>query len=175
VAEALGCTGEGERLIAELNAKANRVKNLTEDARKLRVLCVEWLKPIMNAGHWVPEMLEYAGGFDDLAVYGKPSTYLDWTRVLNYGPEVIVLMPCGFVTDHTVQEARQFLDMPHAGGLSAVRNGRVYATDCHNYFSRSGPRLFDAIGILAHMIHPELFNEPLDPKLGTNVEVAAEA
>lgn len=173
VAEALECKEEAERLIAELNAKANRIKNLTKNGRKLRALCLEWLKPIMNAGHWVPEMLEYAGGFDDLAIHGKPSTCLDWDRVLNYDPEVIVLMSCGFITERTVQEARQFLGMPHAGELSAVRNGRVYATDAHNYFSRSGPRLFDAIGILAQMLHPELFNEPLDPKLGTNVEVPA--
>jgi iron complex transport system substrate-binding protein len=100
---------------------------------------------------------------------------LDWDRVLDYDPEVVILMPCGFVTDRTLQEAKQFLDMPHAGELSAVRHSRVCATDGHNYFSRSGPRLFDAIAILAHMLHPELFNEQLDPKLGTNVEVAAEA
>jgi iron complex transport system substrate-binding protein len=175
VAEALGCVGEAERLIAELDAKASRIKNLTRDVRKSRVLCVEWLRPIMNAGHWVPEILDYAGGFDDLATRGKPSTYLEWARVLNYDPEVVVLMPCGFLIDRTVQEAKHFLGMPHAGELSAVRNSRVYATDGHNYFSRSGPRLFDAIGILAHMIHPELYNEPLDRTLGINVEVAAEA
>lgn len=175
VAEALGCKGEGERLITELDAKASRIKNLTKDARRPRVLCVEWLRPIMNAGHWVPEIVEYAGGLDDLAIRGRPSTYLDWARVLNYDPEVVVLMPCGFMTERAVQEAKHFLGMPRAGELSAVRNGRVYATDGHNYFSRSGPRLFDAIGILAHLLHPELFNEPLDPKLGTSVEVAAEA
>jgi iron complex transport system substrate-binding protein len=172
VADALGCKGEAERLIAELDAKANRIKNLTGDARRPRVLCVEWLRPIMNAGHWVPEILEYAGGFDALAIHGKPSTYLDWARVLSYDPEVVVLMPCGFTTERTLQEAKHFLAMPNVGELSAVRNRRVYATDGHNYFSRSGPRLFDAIAILAHMLHPELFSEPLDPKLGTNVELA---
>jgi iron complex transport system substrate-binding protein len=160
VAEALGCRSDAERLLAELDAKANR---------KLRVLCVEWLKPIMNAGHWLPEMLQYAGGFDDLAVAGKPSTYLDWNRVLKYDPEVVVLMPCGFTTQRTLQEAQSFLNPPHAKELSAVRNGRVYATDGHNYFSRSGPRLFDAIGILAQMLHPELFDGALDPRLGLTV------
>jgi iron complex transport system substrate-binding protein len=170
VAEAVGCEIEGERLIAELEGRANRIRNMTKDAKRSRVLCVEWLKPMMNAGHWVPEMLEYAGGVDDLATHGKPSTYLDWSRVVDYDPEVVVLMPCGFVTERTVQEAKHFFAMPRVRELSAVRNGRVYATDGHNYFSRSGPRLFDAIGILAQMLHPKLFVESLDPKFGVTVK-----
>lgn len=175
VAEALGCRGEAERLTAELDAKANRIKNLTNDVMRPRVLCVEWLRPLMNAGHWVPEILDYAGGIDALANQGKPSTYLDWTRAVNYDPEVVILMPCGFTTERTVREAKHFLGMPRAGELSAVRNNRVYATDGHNYFSRSGPRLFDAPAILAHMLHPGLFDEPLDPKLGTTIGLTAEA
>ena len=175
VGESLGCEDEADGVIKELDAKANRIINLTKDARRSRVLCVEWLKPIMNAGHWVPEILECAGGFDDLAIHGKPSTYLDWTRVLKYDPEVVVLMPCGFSTERAALEAKHFLSMPHARDLSAVRNGRVYATDGHNYFSRSGPRLFDAIAIMAQLLHPELFSESLDPKCAVTVEIAAEA
>jgi iron complex transport system substrate-binding protein len=175
VAEALECMAEAERLIAELDAKAEAVKELTKDVRKVRVLCVEWMKPLMNAGHWVPEMLAYAGGVDELAVAGKASTRLSWDRVLKYDPEAVVLMPCGFTTKRTVREARDFLAMPDARDLAAVRSGRIYATDGHNYFSRSGPRLFDGIGILAHMLHPELFKEPLDAGLGVGVEIEAEA
>jgi len=175
VGEAVGCTSEAERLIAELDAKAEAIRELTNDAERLRALCVEWLKPVMNAGHWIPEIVAYAGGVDELAVHGKQSTYLSWDRVLRYDPETVVLMPCGFTTKRTLREADDFLSMPHAREMSAVRNGRVYATDGHNYFSRSGPRLFDAINILAQMLHPELFKEPLDPSLGVEVEVEAEA
>lgn len=162
---------EAELVIAQLNTKAERVRGITEGASKRRVFCVEWLKPVMNAGHWVPEILEYAGGVDELASKGEPSTYVDWNRVLDYDPEVVVLMPCGFTTPRTIREATQFLSLPNAKQLSAVRNDLVYATDGHNYFSRSGPRLFDAIGILAHMLHPELFSQPLDPTLGCKVDV----
>jgi iron complex transport system substrate-binding protein len=162
---------EAGRVITRLNAKAERIKGITKGASKTRVFCAEWLKPVMNAGHWIPEILEYAGGVDELASKGQPSTYVDWNRVLDYDPEAIVLMPCGFSTPRTIREATQFLDLPNAKQLSAVRNDRVYATDGHNYFSRSGPRLFDAIGILAHMLHPELFSQPLDPTLGCKVEV----
>ena len=171
VAEATDRKEEAEQVIAQLNAKAERIKATTEVAGKTRVFCVEWLKPVMNAGHWVPEILEYAGGVDELATKGQPSTYVDWNHVLDYDPEVVVLMPCGFTTPRTIREATQFLTLPNAKQLSAVRNGLVYATDGHNYFSRSGPRLFDAIGILAHMLHPELFSQPLDPALGCKVDV----
>lgn len=160
-----------EQVIAQLSAKAERVREITEGADVRRVFCVEWLKPVMNAGHWVPEMLEYAGGVDELASKGEPSTYVDWNRVLEYDPEVVVLMPCGFTTPRTLREATQFLSLPNAKLLSAVRNGLVYATDGHNYFSRSGPRLYDAISILAHMLHPRLFSQPLDPRLGCKVDV----
>jgi len=162
---------EAERVIVQLNEKAEGIRGITQGASKTTVFCVEWLKPVMNAGHWVPEILECAGGVDELATKGEPSTYVDWNRVLDYDPEAVVLMPCGFTTPRTLREATQFLNLPNAKQLSAVRNGRVYATDGHNYFSRSGPRLFDAIGIVAHMLHPELFTQPLDPTLGSRVEM----
>jgi len=171
VAEATDRKEEAALVIAQLNAKVERFREITEGASKTRAFCVEWLKPVMNAGHWVPEMLEYAGGVDELASKGQPSTYVDWDHVLDYDPEVVVLMPCGFTTPRTVREATQFLSLPNAKQLSAVQNGLVYATDGHNYFSRPGPRLFDAIDILAHMLHPELFSQPLDPTLGRKVDL----
>ncbi len=170
VGKAAGRPEGAERLVAELRAKAEIIRKLTENAQKPRVFCVEWLKPIMNAGHWVPEMVEYAGGFDKLAERGQPSRYIEWDSVLKYDPEVVILMPCGFTTSKTMEQARHFFELPGVKGLTAVRNGRVYATDGHNYFSRSGPRLFDGIRILAQMIHPELFDEALDSQLGSRVE-----
>jgi iron complex transport system substrate-binding protein len=170
VGEAAGRPEKAEQLIAKLNDKVEAVRRLAENVQRPRVFCVEWLKPIMNAGHWVPEMVEYAGGGDKLAERGHPSRYIKWDSVLKYDPEVIILMPCGFTTSKTMEQARYFFEQPGAERLNAVRNGRVYATDGHNYFSRSGPRLFDGIRTLAHIIHPELFNEPLDPHLASRVE-----
>ena len=99
---------EAGRVIAQLNAKAERIREITEGASKTRVFCVEWLKPVMNAGHWVPEILEYAGGVDELASKGQPSTYVDWNRVLDYDPEVVVLMPCGFTTPEPFAKLHNF-------------------------------------------------------------------
>jgi len=169
IARTVGCPERGERLVDELEAKANAVKRLTADGRRLRVFCAEWLNPLMSAGHWVSECVALAGGVDGLATHGEPSTRVEWTSVLVYDPEVVVLMPCGFATERTVREAHDFLKLPNVKGLAAFRGGRVYATNGHSYFSRSGPRVFDGIQILAQMIHPELFPNPLDPELGVRV------
>jgi iron complex transport system substrate-binding protein len=171
VARAAGYPERAERLIAELRTEAGTVRKLTEKVQKRRVFCVEWLTPIMNAGHWVPEMVEYAGGIDKLAEHGQPSIQIGWDSVLNYDPEVIVLMPCGFTTSKTIEQAKYFFEHPGVERLSAVQNGRVYATDGHNYFSRSGPRLFDGIRILAQIIHPEVFDDQLDPRMATYAKV----
>ena len=171
VAKAVDHPERAEEVIINLEAKVEDVRKLTENVQKLRAFCVEWLKPIMNAGHWVPEMVEYAGGFDGLAEPFQPSTYIDWSLVTKYDPDVIALMPCGFTTRKTIEQAKAFLEQPEAKQLTAVRNGRVYATDGHNYFSRSGPRLFDGIRILAKIIHPELFDEPLDSRLASRLGV----
>jgi iron complex transport system substrate-binding protein len=170
VAKAAGRPETADTLIANLEAKTEETKRLTKNVHRSRVFCVEWLKPLMNAGHWIPEMVEFAGGTDELAEREQPSTHIDWSAVLDYDPEVIILMPCGFTTRRTIQQARQLLELPDLKRLTAARDGRVYATDGHNYFSRSGPRLFDGIGILAQIIHPELFSTPLGPELGSRLE-----
>ncbi len=171
VAKAADGPARADGVIASLEAKAKAIGKLTENLHRPRIFCVEWLKPIMNAGHWVSEMVEYAGGFDGLAARSRPSTYIDWTSVSKYDPEVIVLMPCGFTTSKTIEHARDFLEQPEAKHLTAVRNGLVYATDGHSYFSRSGPRLFDGIGILSQIIHPEVYGRPLDARLASRLEV----
>jgi iron complex transport system substrate-binding protein len=171
VAKAVGRPERAEIIVSELEDKTEEIRKQTENAQKRRVFCAEWLRPVMNAGHWVPEMVEYAGGMDLLAVRGKPSVYVEWSSLLEYDPEVIVLIPCGFTTRKTLEQAKTFFELPGVQDLSAVRNQRVYATDGHNYFSRSGTRIFDGIGILAQMIHPELFHDALDPQLGTQVGI----
>lgn len=171
VGKAVGRSERAEEMVSALQAKVDGIRRITENVPKPRVFCAEWLKPIMNAGHWVPEMIEYAGGIDRLAERGKPSKYVELDSVLEYDPEVIVLMPCGFTTSKTLEQAKYFFDLPGVRDVNAVRSGRVYATDGHNYFSRSGPRLFDGIRMLAQFIHPELFTVHLDPELGRRVEL----
>jgi iron complex transport system substrate-binding protein len=171
VAKAVGTPDRGEKVVAELEAKADAVRRLTGRARRWRVFCVEWLNPIMNAGHWVSESVKCAGGVDGLAVDAGRSTCVEWSRVVDYDPEIIILMPCGFNTERTTREATQFFTLPNVRELTALCEGRVYATDGHSYFSRSGPRVFDGIEILARLIHPELFSDAINPRLGVRVKV----
>lgn len=163
VGRAVGLPDRAERVINELEREMEGVKKLTGSVTKRQVLWAEWLKPPMNAGHWVPETVEYAGGIEGLARRGGSSIYVDWNAVLKFDPEVIILMPCGFTTKKISAEIKRVIDFGRLGQITAVRNGNVFATDGHNYFSRSGPRLFKGVQILAEMIHPELFPQPIDP------------
>jgi len=172
VGKAVGLPEKADRVIQELQQKEEYVKKVTEHASKPRVFCAEWLQPLMNAGHWIPEMVEYAGGIEKLSSRRQPSGYVDWKTVIDYDPEVLILMPCGFTTTRTISEAKVLSKVEKLDQLTAVRNSNVFATDGHNYFSRSGPRLFDALKILGMMIHPELFNEHLQIEQGVRLEVA---
>ena len=158
IGDATGKARAAEALVQSLQRRIDRVQEetLRSDLRP-RVACLEWLEPIYNAGHWVPEMVELAGGRDDLSRKGEPSAKVDWQRVLELAPEVVVLMPCGFNIERTLREVRLLYRLPGWDGLPAVQGGRVFAVNGHAYFNRSGPRLIDGIEILAQIIHPEIF------------------
>ncbi len=125
-----------------------------------RVACLEWFDPVYAAGHWVPEMVELAGGFDVLGRREEPSARVEWTQVLDSVPEIIVLMPCGFELRRTIQESAVLRKLPGWNHLPAVKNGHVYGVNGSAFFSRPGPRLVDGLEILARIIHPEIFSEP---------------
>lgn len=158
VGEATGSQSAASSLIRSLHDQIQVVEErANQSAFHPRVACLEWLEPLYNAGHWIPEMVELAGGKTELAEKGKPSTKLEWEEVVEFAPEVVVLMPCGFDVERTLQEAHLVQSLSGWNELPAVRQGRVYAVNGHAYFSRSGPRLIDGLEILAQIIHPDLF------------------
>ena len=124
------------------------------------VACVEWMDPLIAAGHWIPEMVEMAGGRDALVEPGAPSPRMEMDALLEADPDVLILMPCGM----DVARARaEFDSLPNPDAwrkLSAVREGRAFLVDSGALFSRSGPRLVDGLEILARAIHPEAFRDP---------------
>lgn len=158
VGKATGKEREAEAVVAPLRKRIERVR---EQARlsdlRPRVACIEWLDPIYSAGHWAPEMVELAGGADGLAIKGEPSPRIDWEKVARFGPEVIVLMPCGFEIQRTLKEIHLLQRLPGWSDLPAVKEGRLFAVNGPAYFNRSGPRLVDGLEILAQIIHPEIF------------------
>jgi iron complex transport system substrate-binding protein len=127
---------------------------------KPRVLCLEWIDPPMVAANWMPELIALSGGESGLAERGAHSTYADWRRIVEYDPQVIVIMPCGFDLERAMAEAQVLPAFAGWAELAAVRSGRVYAVDGSAYFNRSGPRLIDSLEILSHLVHPQYFGRP---------------
>lgn len=147
-----------EGFVSELRNRISFVKSRAEEAgERPRVLNLEWTDPPMAGGHWVPEMIEIAGGKDGIAKAGEWTVKLDWQRISTYQPEVVIVTPCSYTLEESLAEAKALADIPEWHSLPAVTNGRVYAGNSKWYFSRSGPRLVTGLEIMAEILHPELF------------------
>jgi iron complex transport system substrate-binding protein len=154
LAEAAGVRDAGERLAEEAGERLEAVEQAVEGARRPRVAALEWLDPVFIGGHWVPQMIELAGGEDVLGLPGEKSRTADWSEVEAAAPEVVVSMPCGYYAEQAAAETmrwRRHLDLLGA---------RVVAVDAAAYFSRPGPRLVDGVELLGHLLHPELVPAP---------------
>ncbi|MGH9407577.1 MAG: cobalamin-binding protein [Terriglobia bacterium] len=161
IAEAANVEDAGRRLVASLRERVEQVRQTAAKAESLpRVFCMEWVDPPYCGGHWIPELVEIAGGVDRLANRHRPSRRIEWQRVLDYAPEVVILTCCGFELERTIKEAAVLAGFAGVERLPAVQNDRVYATDGSHFFARPGPRIVDSLEMLAHLIHPELFNPP---------------
>jgi len=155
---ATGHAREAEELIAAGHARLEKVAAVTRNlSHRPRVFCLEWLDPVYCSGHWMPEMVEIAGGVDALGRKGTDSVRIPWNDVLEWAPEVLIITPCGFNLEKVVEQTPQLFNNPGWLGLPAVSNGQVYAVDANSYFARPGPRVVDGTELLAHLIHPELF------------------
>lgn len=148
--EAVGRAAGRESKARELTASLReRLKDIRARPKRQhpKVACLEWLAPPFNAGHWVPEMMEIAGGVDRLGAYGKDSERIDWEQVRSLDPDVILVMPCGYDAAHAAEEYQKTEFPAWWSSLRAVRDGRVYAVNATAYFSRPGPRLVDGVEI----------------------------
>ena len=164
VGQATGAEDIAEGVVASLRRRIDLVKEVVSFARsRPRVACLEWMEPLLCAGHWVPEMVELAGGEACLADKGSPSFRVDWRQILEQRPDVVVVTPCGFDVKRGLQEIQLLTEREGWNSLPAVEKGQVYVVDASSYFSRSGPRLVDGLEIMAEMIHPELFSGMVPP------------
>jgi iron complex transport system substrate-binding protein len=151
-----GTTEQAERLIAASRARLARVAESTRSVlRRPRVLFLEWIDPYFCAGHWVPEMIELAGGEDALGRKGADSVRIALDQVREWAPEILIVSPCGFGLDAAYEQAVQLLRQPGLSELPAVRDGRVFAVNADAYYARPGPRVVEGTELLAHLIHPE--------------------
>lgn len=164
VAEKIGKVKQGQKLVSLLQKRIERIKTIiTSNSNTIKnrpkVLCIEWLDPLFTAGHWVPQMVEYAGGINGISSIGKPSRRMDIEEIEEFDPDIIVLMPCGFDIKRTLKElpttALFTTNAEKWKSLRAVQDGNVYAVNANAYFSKPGPRTIIGLEILAKILHPE--------------------
>jgi iron complex transport system substrate-binding protein len=146
--------------VFNLRARIDMIRRAVASSEaRPRVACIEWMDPVIAAGHWVPELVQIAGGIDVLVEPGAPSPRLDFDLLAEANPEVVVLMPCGMDVEKAKAEFDALPNRSQWENLTAFRNGRAYVVDSGALFSRSGPRLVDGLEVLAWILQPELFRD----------------
>ena len=156
VGAALGRAEQARGLVQRYQQRLERLSTLTAGKRRPRVTLLEWIDPLMAAGNWTPELIAYAGGESVFGEIGQHSPWLTWEELQAADPDVLVLSPCGFTLERTLQELPLLQQHPSWGSLQAVQQGRVYAIDGNNYLNRSGPRLVESAELLARVLWGEL-------------------
>ena len=155
-----------KRSVEIVNSLERRIQHIQNSEKKLipKVLAIEWIEPFFTAGHWIPQMIEFAGGINLISKTGEHSRRMDIDEVVNSKPDIIIFMPCGFDTDRTVQEYESILhNNPAWNSLQAVKNNQIYAVDANSFFSKPSIRTIDGLEILAKIIHPEKFKNLIVP------------
>jgi iron complex transport system substrate-binding protein len=160
VAEHAGVKDSARAIVERLNYRLGSIPPKHKNLRKPKVVIVEWLNPVMIAGHWVPEMVEIAGGQILLSKKYEKSRYADWYEIVTANPDVLIFAPCGFNIERAKKEMYLFKYRTGWDNLKAVKNKQVYYVDGDAYFTRSGPRLVDGVEILAKIFHPLWFGYP---------------
>lgn len=174
IADRTGRLEEGHRLVGSLQNRIDNIKriveakigaannntdtsNASEDTNKAkpRIVCLEWIEPFFIAGHWVPQMVDFAGGINGLNVPRQRSRRISIEEIIEFNPDKIVLMPCGFNIDRTLKELKVLQNNDKWKSLPAVKKNEVYAVNANAYFSKPGPRTITGLEILAKIIHPE--------------------
>jgi iron complex transport system substrate-binding protein len=150
--DATGAPEEGEALLADAADRIDRVKEAVDGEARPRVAALEWLDPPYVGGHWVPQMIELAGGEDPLGFPGEKSRTATWDEIAAARPDVVVAMPCGYDAARAAEETRAYADQ-----IDALGAREVVSVDASAYFSRPGPRLVDGLELLARILHPDRF------------------
>ena len=160
VGRAIGRDHEADALVRSTQERLTRVRTAVKNARKRRVVFLEWTDPLFCGGHWVPEMISVAGGEDPLGRPGEDSVRMDWDDVVSARPEMIIVSPCGYRLEQSIDLARRMRQVPGA---------EVYAVDANAYFARPGPRVVDGVELLAHLFHPDLVSWPHADRPGDRI------
>jgi iron complex transport system substrate-binding protein len=167
-----GKVSKAEELASQLSSRIEKVRERTQRVeQRPRVFFMEWLHPPWAGGHWIPQMVDYAGGVEGLGTLGKPSRKIGWDEVLDYQPEIIVISPCGFDLNGVLKELHVLASYSGWENIPAFRSSNIYAVNASAFFSRPGPRVADGLELLAHIIHPRLFPEFYRPEDARRIDL----
>jgi iron complex transport system substrate-binding protein len=153
--EAVGIAQRAAAVRRGLEERLETVRWAVADVSKPRVLALEWLDPPFLGGHWIPEMIELAGGASVAGESGQKSAQIEWEGLRGLDPDVIVAMPCGWYLEDSRAQA-----LAHRQRLESLGAQRIHAVDAASTFSRPGPRLVDGVELLGHLLHPALVEPP---------------
>ena len=163
IGKKVGKIGKANDLVSSLKARIKTIQHIPKGARP-KILCIEWLDPLFTAGHWVPQMVEIAGGINGISSTGDQSRRMELDEAVKLDPDIIILMPCGFDVKRTLQEYEKVTDKEKWRSMRAVKQGEVYAVNANEYFSKPGPRTIIGLEILAKIINPDTFRDLQIPK-----------
>jgi len=159
IGRATGAEEAATSITARLQERSDAVgERAAQATSKPKVLHLEWVDPLLCGGHWVPEMVELAGGINCFGDKETGSFRIEWPDIVASQPDVIVFMPCGFEVKRGLEDVPTVKALEGWNSLPAVQDNRVYVVDASAYTSRSGPRLVTGVEIMAEILHPELFS-----------------
>ncbi|MCH7966318.1 MAG: cobalamin-binding protein [Thaumarchaeota archaeon] len=160
----LGKEIKAKEIIDSLEKRIQNIKKI-QNTQRPKVLAIEWIEPFFTAGHWIPEMIQIAGGTNMISKIGEHSRRLDIQEIIDSDPDIIIMMPCGFDTKRTITEYNNILKENQKWiSLKAIKNNRIFAVDANSFFSKPSIRTIDGLEILAKIIQPENFKSLKVPK-----------
>lgn len=173
VGEATGAREKADALRKGMESRIHEIAARAASAEhRPRVFMLEWVDPLAGGGHWMPEMVELAGGEDGLGNPGEPSVLLRWEQVAGYNPEIILMTPCSCTIQRTLSDVHVLANQKGWWEIEAVRKGQVYILDS-DYYVRPGPRIVQGLEIMAQLIHPELFTHLIRPPAVVKLDASA--
>ncbi len=173
IGEEVGNSENALKIVQELTKRVEfiekkiRGSSLANRTKNQKIICLEWVSPCYAAGHWIPEMVEIAGGINGIAKKGDSSRIISLDEIMEFDPNKIIFMPCGFNIDRTKKEVMLSNIFKNWNSLRAVKMNELYLVDAGSYFSKPGPRIITGLEVLAKIIHPDLFDSLRVPPRST--------
>lgn len=175
IGDALGARSKAENVVDEIKERMDIIRSTLTNVKPVSAVTIEWIDPLMTAGNWIPECIHIAGGDDLLGTPGEHSPWIEWYTIMNSDPEILLISPCGYSIQQTVNELGTLRQHEGWDSLKAVKNDQVFILDGHHFFNRPGPRIFESTRILAEVFHPAHFKPTLKNTGWINTEELSKA